>query len=181
MVVDLFATFNRRLRERREAAGLTQGEAATAVGVGQQYISNLERGQNQPSVLALVASLAKEYETSVDYLLGIVDDPSPPAGAEWPPYARELLALLGRLPESRRAELVSIAETLAEAEAKRAEENAQIERMVVMLEALLEPERMDALLGILETSVATGDIATARRDIALLLGEEQKTERLHQE
>jgi transcriptional regulator with XRE-family HTH domain len=181
MVVDTLAAFNRRLRERREAAGLTQGEAAAAIGYGQQYISNLERGQNQPGVLVLVAKLARAYSTSVDYLLGLVDDPSPNAGAQWPAHGRELIAVLERMSESRRVELLSIAETLAATEAKRAEESAQIERMAEMLEALLPEGRMSVLTTILEASVATGDIATARRDIVRLLGEEQKAERQRQE
>ena len=181
MVVERFDSLKQRLRERREEAGLTQSEAAAVVGHGQQYISSLERGQNQPGVLMLVAELARAYGTTVDYLLGIVDNPSPSAGAEWPAYGREIISALERLPESRRAELVSIAETIAVAEAKRGEANAQIESMVEMLEALLPEGRMAALTAILEASVASGDIVTARSDIVRLLREEEKAERQRQQ
>lgn len=161
--------------------GLTQGEAAVAVGVGQQYISNLERGQNQPSVLALIAALASQYETSTDYLLGLVDDPAPNMGAEWPAYAREIINVLERLPESRRAELVAIAETLAQIDVKRAEDDAQVERMAEMIEARLSDAGMDALSAILEASVASGDVAAARDEIIRLLTEKQKVESQRQE
>lgn len=69
-----------RLRERRERAGLTQGQVSKYEGISRSYVSNLERGQNDPEVWDLLARLAKRYRTSADYLLGLTDDPRPSAG-----------------------------------------------------------------------------------------------------
>lgn len=40
-------------RRLRNARGLTQEQVAELTGVSQQYISNLERGQRNPTVLTL--------------------------------------------------------------------------------------------------------------------------------
>lgn len=75
-------TIRERLRERREKAGLTQGQVSEYEEISRSYISNLERGQNAPDVWGLQARLAKRYNTSTDYLLGLTDDPRPPASAQ---------------------------------------------------------------------------------------------------
>ena len=66
----------KRLRERRENAGLTQGQVAAYEGYDVNYISKLERGTNHPNVWPLLARLAERYRTTTDYLLGVTDDPS---------------------------------------------------------------------------------------------------------
>lgn len=68
-------TVGERLRERREKAGLTLGQAGEYEGISAQYLSRLERGVNDPSVWGLLLRLAKRYRTSTDYLLGLTDDP----------------------------------------------------------------------------------------------------------
>lgn len=70
-------TIKERLKERREKAGLTQGQVSEYEEISRSYISNLERGQNAPEVWGLLAKLAKRYNTSTDYLLGLTDDPRP--------------------------------------------------------------------------------------------------------
>lgn len=48
-------SWGQRLRDRREAAGLTQAELAEAVGVGQAAVSRWEAGSTAPSVRLLPA------------------------------------------------------------------------------------------------------------------------------
>ena len=52
--------FAARLRELRQAAGLTQAEAAERLGLPQQTISKWERGEHTPS-LKQYPAIAKAY------------------------------------------------------------------------------------------------------------------------
>lgn len=71
--------WSRRLAERREAVGLSQGQVGLLEEVSPQYLSKLENGVNDPAVWALLGRLARRYRTTSDYLLGLSDDPSPAA------------------------------------------------------------------------------------------------------
>jgi transcriptional regulator with XRE-family HTH domain len=57
-------SFARRLRELREAAGLSQYELAKQSGVSKQALSKLERGERQPS-WETVRKLARALNVSV--------------------------------------------------------------------------------------------------------------------
>lgn len=58
-----------RVRARREAAGLSQGDLARQVFVARQTVSNWETGKTLPDVQSLML-LARLFGTSVDELLG---------------------------------------------------------------------------------------------------------------
>ena len=66
----------RRIRDLREDCDLTQKQLGETVGVSQRTYAYYESGQRMltPQVLY---SLAKFYNTSVDYLLELTDDPRP--------------------------------------------------------------------------------------------------------
>lgn len=55
-----YKTVIKKLREAREAAGLTQTEAAEKLGKPQSYISKIERGERRIDVVELSA-IAKLY------------------------------------------------------------------------------------------------------------------------
>lgn len=57
-----------RLREARKAAGLTQVEAATRLGVPQTFISRVELGERRIDPLEL-QELAELYEKPLGYFL----------------------------------------------------------------------------------------------------------------
>ncbi len=97
-------TVGERLREKREALGLTLKEVASHEGITLQYLSKLERGINDPSVWHLLARLASRYGCSTDYLLGITDDPAP-AGR-----TSEIEQIYERLSEARRADVLGLAQ-----------------------------------------------------------------------
>ena len=63
---------NERIRELREATGLTQVELARKLSVTKQSVSNWENNNIQPSV-EMVMALADFFGVSVDYLLGRSD------------------------------------------------------------------------------------------------------------
>lgn len=63
-----YKTVIKKLREAREAAGLTQQEAAEKLGKPQSYISKIERGERRIDVTEL-AELARMYNKKVSYFL----------------------------------------------------------------------------------------------------------------
>lgn len=92
-------TIGERLRERRQQIGLSLGQVGEYEGLTPQYLSDLERGRNQPNVWSLLTKLAKRYRTTTDYLLGLTDDPDPVRAEN---RAQEA-ALLAQLPGHERA------------------------------------------------------------------------------
>ena len=65
-----------RIKAMREDRDLKQKEIAEAIGITQRKYSYLETGVQQWTDELLVR-LAAYYGTSVDYLLGLTDDPDP--------------------------------------------------------------------------------------------------------
>jgi transcriptional regulator with XRE-family HTH domain len=59
----------RRLREKREQAGMTQTDAAAQVGISRAYLSALEGGHSTPGLKTLTR-LADLYRTDLGYLHG---------------------------------------------------------------------------------------------------------------
>lgn len=68
--------FTVRLKAARERKGIMQKEAAKQLGFEYQRYNHLETGRNEPDLLT-IAQLAKFYEVSTDYLLGLTDDMTP--------------------------------------------------------------------------------------------------------
>ena len=58
----------RNLRQRRQAAGLSQTELADRSGLSQTWVSRLERGAGNPT-LETLQSLAEAFEVEVTALL----------------------------------------------------------------------------------------------------------------
>jgi transcriptional regulator with XRE-family HTH domain len=70
--------FGKRLRERREQAGLSQTALTQQTGIIQRDLSLLERGHKQALWAETLLRLAKALHCSLDYLAGLTDDPTPP-------------------------------------------------------------------------------------------------------
>ena len=62
----------RRIRDLREDNDLTQKEMAQILHCSQQVYSNYELGQRDIPTAILIA-LAKYYNTTTDYILGLSD------------------------------------------------------------------------------------------------------------
>lgn len=67
------ATFAERLKELRKRKGLTQKELAERVGTQQGVYTNWENGKREPKYDKVV-KIAKELNTTADYLLGLADE-----------------------------------------------------------------------------------------------------------
>ena len=63
-----------RIRDLREDKGLSQQEVAKILKTTQQQYSKIEMGKSDISGEKLIL-LAKFYNVSVDYLLGLIDTP----------------------------------------------------------------------------------------------------------
>ena len=64
--------FSVRLKELRKSAGLTQQQLAEKLNVKQQSYTRYESGAGEPN-LETVALIAKIFDVSADYLLGLSD------------------------------------------------------------------------------------------------------------
>ena len=65
-----------RIRDLREDRDMNQTELAKILGMSQTGYSKYETGENDIPV-AILEKLADFYQTSVDYLLGRTDEPTP--------------------------------------------------------------------------------------------------------
>lgn len=65
-----------RLKDLREDSDLTQKQVAEYLYMKQPQYSRYERGLRDVPTDVLIA-LAKLYKTSVDYILGLTNDPTP--------------------------------------------------------------------------------------------------------
>ena len=67
--------FSERLKQARQAKGLSQAKLAEAVGVGQNAISNYEKAGDKGSMpkLETAAEMAKTLDVSLDWLVGTTE------------------------------------------------------------------------------------------------------------
>lgn len=72
-----------RIRDLREDLDLSQTQMAKALDCSQQAYSNYELGQRDIPTAVLIR-LAEFHKTSIDYLLGRTDEPTP-----YPPSKRK--------------------------------------------------------------------------------------------
>ena len=63
-----------RIRDLREDNDLTQKQVADIIGTSQSYYAQYENGK-RPLPLRAIRTLAVYYNTSADYLLGLIDHP----------------------------------------------------------------------------------------------------------
>jgi putative transcriptional regulator len=64
---------NSKVRELRQAAGLSQAALGEAVGVSRQTINALETGRYDPS-LTLAARLARHFGSTIEEIFDVVED-----------------------------------------------------------------------------------------------------------
>ena len=67
---------NIRIRDLREDRDLTQQAVSGAIDCDQSLYSKYERGEREIP-LRVIYALAKYYGTSIDYLVGLTDEPKP--------------------------------------------------------------------------------------------------------
>lgn len=90
-----------RLKQLREAKGLTQLRLAMELSVSQETISGYEIGKAVPPAEMLV-KLADVLDSSVDYILGRTDIKSTLRASELNEQEAELLAILRKQSQDKR-------------------------------------------------------------------------------
>lgn len=63
----------KRLKQLRIEKGISQQQLAAVLGVSQQSINKYENHRVEPDISTLIA-IADYFETSIDYLVGRMDD-----------------------------------------------------------------------------------------------------------
>src|SRR5262245_22717193 len=93
------------IRQKREAAGLTQSELAAQLGVGKAIVSRWERGHKRPGVTVL-RKLSAVLAIDPRELLNPGQIPKPPSPPTAKDQATELAALVGELADPMAIELL---------------------------------------------------------------------------
>lgn len=65
-----------RLLDLRKDAGITQDELAAILNINKHSISSYERDKSEPPDAVKIA-IASYFSVSIDYLLGLTDEPKP--------------------------------------------------------------------------------------------------------
>ena len=65
-----------RFRELRQNRSLTQVNVSTKIGIDQSDYSKIERGM-KPISLQTAIKVARFYGTSIDYVVGLTNEPTP--------------------------------------------------------------------------------------------------------
>jgi Predicted transcriptional regulators len=86
VVLSIFAD---RIRDLRDKKGYTQDEISRVVGKSREAVSKYEIGEREPD-LTSVATLAKYFNVSADYMLGITDDSEVLIGSKRKPFSPSL-------------------------------------------------------------------------------------------
>ena len=112
-----------RIVSLRESRGLLQPDLARLAQIEQSYVSKLERGK-APNVSGIIlARIARALGTSVDFLLGVSDDPAPRPIVNHPmlkdPLLQEFIAAWPDLDLKQRQAFVHLAKKAPVLKAKR--------------------------------------------------------------
>lgn len=102
---------SQRLQAFRKNKGLSQVRVAVAVNMPQSTWAGWEK--EPPDALRLLAAIARHYNVSADYLLGLTDNEMP-GSIRLGDEAQRLIAVLRTLPSHRQHDLLAIAELFAQ-------------------------------------------------------------------
>lgn len=169
-----------RLREQRKRVGLTLGQVAEYEDISKSYLSDLERGINNPPVWPLLARLAQRYRTTTDYLLGLTENPSPRRDEPLLAPVRELLELALRMSPQRQRDLLLVGLALYEAEQQDVEQMREYDRMMHLIKLAGGDDAIEALETALRANAA-GDAGRALRLIEAFFAGRDAKETLEEE
>lgn len=114
-----WAVVSERLREAREAAGLTQAEAEEKTGVNRVYMSDWERMEATPGAVEALYNMARAYGVTMDWIFGDSEVPVRPSlkGIE-SPEALEMARIAEKLSSQSRIKMLNAMRLEQEADEK---------------------------------------------------------------
>jgi transcriptional regulator with XRE-family HTH domain len=127
----------------------TAANIVRASGVDSATISLIMSGKRPNTSAIIVAKLANALEVSVDYLVGLSDNPERGTN-DLPEQVRQLARLAGKLSEKKQEELLRIAATLEELERENPSYTIPAQtfvRLVQMVEKLGTDEDKEDMYG----------------------------------
>lgn len=104
--------FGITLRNLRKANNITQAELANILNLDPSSISKYEKAGVLPAADVLL-KIAKYFDVSADFLLGISKNEKAPTLKEWETLTdmqKQIIALMGKMTEQQQDELVHLAE-----------------------------------------------------------------------
>lgn len=133
-----------------ERRGWVAADLAAASGVHKSTLSLILRGERPNSPAIIVARLALALGVSVDYLLGLTNDPSPKS-VDLSQVMADLMNVAQTLPECRQQDLLLIAQAYQRSIEEGALDADQLMANVLeQVEAEGGSEALDVLLRVLE-------------------------------
>lgn len=105
-----------RIRELRQQRGLTQEQLADYLFVKQQAIYSYENDKYEPDITTL-KKMASFFETSIDYIVELVDNPAPISKIkkhELTETEANLIETLRTLPQNLQKDFCTIVEHTAQ-------------------------------------------------------------------
>lgn len=155
----------KRLKTLRLSKELSQGQIAEYAGISQSTVSDIENGKIAPKTLDALVALAEYHQVSLDYLVGLTDDPAPrQAEAALPASLRAVIDMAVQWPAARQQELYCHAQVLHAAQ--RAGNLAEYDRLMGMFAAAEDGPYLVAAIEDLLRAATAGDRATAERLLA---------------
>jgi transcriptional regulator with XRE-family HTH domain len=100
-----------RIREMRRRERVSQRQLAKLIGMSQPALSAIETGETESVDAWIVALMAPALHTSIEFLMGLTEDPGPWHGPA-PEEQQEMAAYLWMLPEEARAALLRFLQLL---------------------------------------------------------------------
>ena len=103
---------SRRIKELRQAKGLTLEQVADVVGVGKSTVRKWETGMIANMKRDKIADLAKALGTTPAYLMGWDEKKDSPSEPQLTEGEKKVLELFRRIPEERQGYALEVLETL---------------------------------------------------------------------
>lgn len=76
VLIGMREILSERLRDCRKKGGYTQREVSIYSDITEHAYQNYETGRQEPK-LSIIMRIAEFYQVSIDYLVGLTDNPTP--------------------------------------------------------------------------------------------------------
>lgn len=76
VLIEMRDILSYRLRDCRKKSGHTQRDVSIYCDITEHAYQNYEAGRQEPK-LSIIMRIAAFYKVSIDYLVGLTDDPAP--------------------------------------------------------------------------------------------------------